>query len=220
MVTVVAGLMLVFAATQLAVAQGGRGGGGFGVLSQIELATLAQVQTELKLNDTQRAKAEEVAEKLRNDRREVFQAGGGGGGDFGAMRERLSKLASDATSQFVSVLDDTQRQRLMGIYLQANGAAVLTDETVAKALQCTDDQHKKIAEVRDANARATREAFQALQGASQEQRREKMTGLRNEMNEKLMAVLTADQRQQFEKLQGAKIELDLSQLRRGGRSGN
>ena len=92
--------------------------------------------------------------------------------------------------------------------------------TGIKALKIADEQKSQLAEISEANTQAIREAFQDLQGASREERREKSTELRNKGNEKLLAVLTTDQRAAFEKLQGGKIELDLTQLRRGRRRNN
>src|SRR5262245_29267696 len=61
---------------------GGRGfggrGGGFGV-SSIQLAAESpEVQEALKLTDDQKTKVGEINDKLRDDRRELFQGGGGG----------------------------------------------------------------------------------------------------------------------------------------------
>jgi hypothetical protein len=52
---------------------------------------------------------------------------------------------------------------------------------------------------------------------SAEERREKMTQLRREGNKKLMAVLTEEQQEQLQKMQGERIEIDRSLLflRRG-----
>jgi hypothetical protein len=213
---VVASLALMLATAELAQAQRGQGrfGGRFGVVSAAQLVSLEQVQAELKLNDEQKGKATGISEQLSSDRRELFQ-GGAGGGDFAQVREKMEKLNSEATEKLMAVLDQGQRNRLKELVLQVNGAASLTDAAVAKELKITDEQKSKLEEIRDANRQAIQDANQDLEGASQEERREKMTQLRREGQEKLLAVLTTDQRAQFEKMQGTKIELDLSQLRRG-----
>jgi Spy/CpxP family protein refolding chaperone len=222
----VVSLALVLAAAPYAEAQRGRGRGGFGrfgTISRVDLVASEQVQAALKLSDEQKAKATEISEQFRDDRRQLMQDSGG---DFASVREELQKLASETTDKLMAVLDETQGKRLNEIYLQANGPAVLSDEKVQAALQVTADQKAKLDEVRQANAEAAQEAFQNAQDLSQEERRERFTKMRTEANEKLLAVLTAEQREQFGKMQGEKIELDMTQIpgrgfgRGGGRGQN
>lgn len=101
--------------------------------------------------------------------------------------------------------------------VSANGGIALDDAQVAKALKITEDQNAKLDEAFAANAQAMRDAFQDFQGMSPEERQEKMTQLRAEGNKRLLAVLTDEQRAEFEKMQGAKIEIDRSQLFPGRR---
>ena len=61
---------------------------------------------------------------------------------------------------------------------------------------------------------AFRDAFQDLRDASQEERGEKMVELREKRDEQLLAVLTTEQTDAFNKMKGEEIELDPSQLRR------
>ena len=199
-------------------AQQRRRGFGFRGYSTVQLASLEKVHDELKLSDSQKTNAAEMAEELSSERRELFSDGGGG--DFAAAREKLTKLTTEAEGKLKELLDDEQSKRLRSIQIQVNGAATLSDEDVVKALKISDAQKSQLDDVSEANTQAIREAFQDLQGASREERREKFAELRNMGNEKLLAALTTDQRAAFEKLQGEKVELDLSQLRRGGRRRN
>jgi hypothetical protein len=213
--------MLSLAST--AHAQRGGGGGRFGRnISRVTLAGLDQVQAALKLNDDQKSQVTAINDKLRDDRRELMQ-GAGGGGDFAAMREQLDKLTNDATTQLMGHLDDAQKKRLTELYLQAAGTAALSDADIVAALALTDEQKKQLDEHQTAYNDAVRDAFQ--QGEDQQARRDRMTALRTEYDEKMMAVLTADQKAKLESLKGEKMELDLSALRgfgggrRGGRGG-
>jgi DNA-binding MarR family transcriptional regulator len=212
---VVLGIGLSLAVTQDVSAQRGRGGRGFFGVARIQLATLEKVQSELKLSDEQKKLAEEINQKLSQDRRDLFQ---GGGGDFAAMREKMEKLNTEASAAFAEKLDAAQRQRLTEIYVQANGTNALVDEEVAKSLKVTDEQKAALAKARDENRQAAREALRDFQDMSDEERQETLSKLRKEGDERMLAVLSAEQHEQFGKMKGKEVELDLSQLRgRGGR---
>ena len=204
-------LLLVVAENSFAQQQGrGRGfGRGFNV-SQPQLASLEQVQTELKVTAEQKSKITEANETLSSKRRELFQGGNQGNQDNRAdRREQLERATAEATEQVRAALDETQQKRLREIWIQVNGTAVLDEEPISKELKITEQQRDQIAEAR-------REAFEgALQNfrdLSAEERREKFQEARSEAEKKALAALTAEQRQQFEKMQGEKIEIDIRQL--------
>lgn len=189
--------------------------GSFFGAARVQLASLAEVQAELKMSDEQKKLGEELNQKLSEDRRELFQTGGGG--NFGEMREKLRQLSTDASAKLVAELDDVQQKRLTEIYVQINGTRALGDKDVTTALKITEEQNEKLTAVRDSNMQAFREAFQDFQSLSDEERREKFGQLRREGDEKLLAVLTEEQRTQFDAMKGKEIEVDLSPLRRRGR---
>ena len=56
----------------------------------------------------------------------------------------------------------------------------------------------------------------SMQGLTREERMAKMPEMRKEMQTKALAVLTPEQQQKFEKMQGAKIEIDFSAIRPQG----
>jgi Spy/CpxP family protein refolding chaperone len=193
--------------------------GGFrgfrGTISHVELATLAEVQSNLKLTDDQKTKAKEIADALASERREMFQQGGGGG-NFIARLEQLNKLNTDAAEKLNSALDEAQRKRLEELFVQVNGAGALVETKVAQALALTDDQTNRIRDIMTQSRQAARDAFQ--NEASADERRAAREKLTAERDEKLLAVLTDEQKQTFEKMKGEKLEVDLSPLRgrRGG----
>jgi len=92
------------------------------------------------------------------------------------------------------------------------GLAVAEPE-VAKQLNLTSDQQKQVTEIVEKGREQFRQSFQGGQG-DREERAQRMTKLREEQNEKLSAVLTAEQKEQWKKMLGEKF--DVSQLRRGG----
>jgi Spy/CpxP family protein refolding chaperone len=232
--TVLAAVAMVAMLAQVSLAQqqgrrgrggrdGGFGGGG-GMMSGVRLATLEPVQKALNLTDDQKDKIKKINDDMRDELRKAFGDGGGG-------REKMQELNADASKKLNEVLDEGQQKRLMGVLIQVAGAAATADPAVAKELNITDDQKKKLDEARQSNAEAMREAFQGARDETggRDAIREKMEKLREDSNKKLLAVLTSDQQAQLESLKGEKVEIDMSALRgpgggrqpggRGGRGG-
>jgi Spy/CpxP family protein refolding chaperone len=230
-----AGMAIVVLMAEVAQAQGGRRGrfgrGGFGRnISPVQLVAEAdEVRAALNVTPEQEEKIETINDELRDARREAFGGGGGGGGgDFRAAMEEMEKLNQEASAKLAEVLEADQQKRLLGISIQVNGAAALSDPAVAKELSITDDQKTKLGEVRESNMEAAREAFRDLrdQDLSQDEMREKAREIQQEGDKKLLAVLNSDQQAKLEQLKGEPVEIDMSQFRgrgfgggRGGRGG-
>ena len=149
---VVTSLALIFVMSQVGSAQERRGRRGFSrTTSTVRLAGIEQVQTELKLSDEAKAAITKVNEDLRTEGRELFQ-----GGFSEETREKYAKLTSAASKKVGESLDDGQRKRLQQIYIQVNGATVLSDDNVAKELKITDAQKEKLKAARTASQEAAR----------------------------------------------------------------
>jgi Spy/CpxP family protein refolding chaperone len=215
----VAALAIVAMLAEVSLAQQagrrGRGiGGGFGgPPSSARLLALKEVQDALKLTDDQKSKIGAINDQMREEIRKAMQDGGG--------REKVQEMIASITAKINEVLDEGQQKRLMGIFIQVNGAAAALDPAVAKELNITDDQKKQLDEVRQKNMTAMREAFQGArdQAGSREEMRAKAEKLREDSNKQLMAVLTTDQQSQLESLKGEKVDIDMSQLRGPGGPG-
>lgn len=179
---------------------GGRGAGG-------DLVSNEKVQADLKLTDDQK----ESIKKISASAREGFQ------GLQGLSREertaKMQELRKDQEDKVAAVLTDAQKTRMKEIRLQARGTAALSDKEVQESLKLTDDQVNKIKDLNKTLADARAEAFGGAgggggggRGGANQETRDKLTKLRTETNDKILAVLTADQKTAFEKMQGAKIE--------------
>lgn len=219
----IAAAVIVAMVSQVAVAQreegrGGRGGrergpGDGGGPSSVRLATMKEVQTALKLTDEQKEKIGKINDQMRDDVRKAFEDGNG--------RDKMQELNESASGKLHEVLDEGQQKRLMGILIQIGGANATIDPAVAKELNITDDQKKKLGEARQSNGEAMREAFEGArdQNGSREEMRAKFEKMREDANKKLMEVLTSEQQEKLESLKGEKVEIDMSQLRGGGGPG-
>ena len=211
------------AAVQAQAAEGPRRGPGRGFSrgSLLGLLRLEQVQKEMNLNEEQTAKVKEVVEKLGAEMRE----------QFGALREiedrqeqraKMTELSDQFDDKVREQLRDVvQREQMMRLYqirMQVRPVAdSLANRYVVRRLKLTEEQQKKVAEIAKESQAKQSELFAAMREASDEQRGEvfqKMRKIRAEADEKALAVLTAEQKEAFEKMKGKKIELEMGRRRR------
>jgi Spy/CpxP family protein refolding chaperone len=138
-------------------------------------------------------------------------------------RKEAAERAQQEKEKLADVLLPHQMKRLNEIYIQALGSGALQDAEVAKELGISDEQKKQIEDVRTANSESMREQFQQLfQGGGaggaagdREQVTAKLAELRKTNDEKVLAVLTAAQKQKFEQLKGKPFEIPAGGFRGG-----
>jgi Spy/CpxP family protein refolding chaperone len=220
-----AGVCIAYLLADSVAAQGGRGrrgmGRGFRAIHQVELATLPEVQAELKLTDDQKTAVADLADSFREERRALRGNGGGGGGGFSEeARQAQAKLNVDFASQLGEVLDDAQDARILGVFIQVNGSAALNDAAVVAALALSDDQQQQLGDVARDQRQAMFDAFRDMQDLSDEEQAAKRDELATARDAAMLVVLTDDQRTKLEALKGEALEVDVSSLQRGrGRFG-
>ena len=196
------------------------GPGGFGI-SLLNLAQNPAIQKDMECLEDQVAKINALAEELRGQRGERPQ---GERPDFRSMsdedrqkfftemRERRQKQMETANAKLGEILLKPQMKRLRGISIQLRGVSALTDSEVAAKLKLTDTQEKKIEETMTANRESMsaqmRELFRGGdRGGDRDAIRKKMQDLRKQGNEKVLAILTSEQKEQFEKIKGDPFEM-------------
>jgi hypothetical protein len=134
------------------------------------------------------------------------------------MSELNDQLDAKAREQLRDVLEQGQMRRLYQIRLQVRAVVEsLANQYVAKRLQLTDEQKKKLADINKETQAKQAELFGAMRGADEGQRGklfEKIRQLRTETDEKAIGVLTAEQKKSFEEMKGEKIELPMGRGRR------
>lgn len=133
--------------------------------------------------------------------------------------EELAKKADEAVK---TVLDEKQQHRLSELRIQRDGASSLARAEIAEKLALDQAQKEQIAKIEADNAQTERPNFQS---ANQEERDKFIAAARErreKMNTALLAVLTPEQKEAFEKMQGAKFTFPQRQGRRPGqlRSGH
>lgn len=242
-VVAVAFVLMAVASSSAWAQPGGRGGfrggpGGFGGTPNLmDLMNIEAVQKEIEVLDDQLAAVKKAGEELRAARE--AQRGQGDRPDFrnmseqerdklfAEMRQRREKETATANAKLAEILLPHQVKRLQEISLQVRGTAALNDPKVAAELKITDEQKKKLEEVANANMESMRKQMQDLfQGDNRErsdqdreQMRTKMQEMRKQAEGKVLAVLTADQKTQFEKMKGESFQMPEGAFGFGGRQG-
>jgi Spy/CpxP family protein refolding chaperone len=223
MVLVLGASLLSAAQAQVAATAAERGPRGAGMMggrtSLVGLLSLGQVQKELKLSEEQVGKVKEVTQKLQEEMQEQ-SAALKEITDPEARRAKRTELSDQldrkVREQLREVLSREQMMRLYQIRIQVGGPlSALNNPRIADRLKLTDEQKKKVAEIQKATQQKTTEARRGMQGLSQEERRQRTAQLReitNKADEEALGVLTAEQKEAFEKSKGEKFEL---QSRRG-----
>jgi len=174
------------------------------------------VKKELTITDDQQNQLDDVAGQMQADALEIFS----GLQDLSPeerekempnLMKMLQEKGKELQGKVDKILDPKQTARMNEISLQARGAQALEDEDVIKALKLTDDQKKKLNDIRESFADKQNEIIKQLTegggGGDGGDLREKVQELMKELGEKAMAVLTSEQKSTFEKMQGAKFDL-------------
>jgi Spy/CpxP family protein refolding chaperone len=176
----------------------GRGGGG-----GMNMLTMPEVQTELKLTDEQKTKVTDLAAKLREQRQSQFQELRDLAPD--ERQKRMADWRAEEDKQLGDILNADQMKRYHQLQLQQQGlSAAVTDKTVADELKLTDEQKTKIQAIVDDQRNAMRELFQGGGGGADRQAMmQKMQELRKQSDEKIAAVLTDDQKGKWKEMTGA-----------------
>jgi hypothetical protein len=193
-------------------AQPGRGG-----FTPTALLLNKSVQEELKLDDDQKKKVEEVNKKVteiltektkdlsREDRRN---------------REKMAPIMREVSTEADKLLGDAlkpaQVKRFKQIRLQAQGLRAFSSEQVQKGLKLTDDQQKKIKEINEELSKERPTDFRAADF------REKMTKYREKETEalgKIATTLSAEQKKSWKEMTGEKFEIKIERRPGGGRPG-
>ncbi len=171
----------------------GGGRGNFNLLNN------DKVQKELALTEKQK----EAVKKAFDDQRNGFSDLPDSDDRFTKMQELFKTLQDKITA----LLDDKQKARLKEIQLQMQGPAGLANKETADALKLSDDQVEKIKQINETMQTDIRDTFQAAGQVNFNEVQDEITRLRKDGNDKILAVLTADQKAAFETMQGAKFEL-------------
>jgi Spy/CpxP family protein refolding chaperone len=197
--------------------RGGFGGGAFGADVSFLIAS-EPVQKELELTDDQKTKVQDLQQKLRDEGMDFFQSLQGLSQD--EIQKKMQDRAKENRKKVADILVAPQMERLDEISIQLAGAGALTRPEVAEKLGLTEDQKKKLSDVAEKIQAKRMDLFQSFGGPpaddqERQDRQKKTQALTDEQNEQSLTVLTADQKDKFEKLKGKKFDTTLIQQGRG-----
>jgi Spy/CpxP family protein refolding chaperone len=132
------------------------------------------------------------------------------------FREEAAARAKKEKEELAKILKPDQLKRLREIFIQQAGTGAIGDEEVASELGISAEQKEKLAKIREEQGAAMRELFTG--GGDREANRTKMADLRKSTDEKVLAVLSEDQKKKFEDMKGKKFDMP-ENPGRGGRPG-
>ena len=124
------------------------------------------------------------------------------------MRKQREEFEAKAVSQLDEVLFPEQMERLKQIEIQVAGVRALMIKHVAEELKLTAAQQKELEDVSEKVGQEMMSKMRELfQSGDRENIREKMEEARKESEEKLLNVLTSEQKSKFEKMKGEPFEM-------------
>jgi hypothetical protein len=180
---------VILASSPALAQQRGPFGGGFGV-SPLMLLGQKSVQEELKLTDVQIKKVQALTEKQREAFRDFQNL------DQDERRKRMQEIAQSNQKAMGEILEEGQLKRLKQITWQQQGPGAFRDAEVASALKFTDDQKQKVRDIQQS-------AFSEMRDLGfDEEARKKRQDIMKATNEKLLGVLTAEQKEKWKELTG------------------
>jgi Spy/CpxP family protein refolding chaperone len=174
---------------------GPRGGGAM-------MLRMPEVQTELKLTDEQKTRVSEMLENLRGGQRGRFE-------DLRSLGpEEAQKRMADRRAQeeklVNGILTADQQKRFRQLQLQQQGVSALNDKSVQDELKLTDEQRTKVQTIQSEQWESMRALFQSGGEGPPDFAaiRPKLEAMRKQSDDKLTAVLTAEQQRQWKAMLG------------------
>ncbi len=164
------------------------------ISKKVFLIFQAEVKKELKITDAQEGKVKEVfgdSLQVEGDKIMIMMTGD----------TDLDTMAKNA----LKVLDADQTKRLHEVWIQSLDGAAIADEEVAKPLELTADQKKSVDKLIDEAGKSIIDEIHS--GAGQDlEAAKKFKEIRKKAGEKIVALLTEDQRKKYEALKGKEFK--------------
>lgn len=173
--------------------------GGMGMNAGMMLLQRADVQKELNITAEQKAKAEDLQAKQREKMQQLRQ-----NSDQMSPEERRKAMEElRSGSDPASVLNETQKKRLKELEYQWQGPMALMNPQVAKEVGLTNEQTTKMAGIQTQMMENMRGMFQGGGGGgNREEMMKQMQEARAKVEKDIEAVLTPEQKQKWQSMQG------------------
>jgi len=174
------------------------------------LLSQKSVQEELKLCDDQLKKLAEIIKKRQEAREKMTDV------DPKDRLPTMKKLILETSKQVRAILKPEQDKRLLQISWQLQGGQALATPPLAKELNLTDEQQKKVRELQNAMDKELDKIY-AGDAASRDDARKKSEELTKTTRTKMLDVLTEPQRERWQELLGTPFKGELRREPNPGR---
>jgi eukaryotic-like serine/threonine-protein kinase len=152
------------------------------------------VQKDLKLSDSQVKKVQELGEKMREKFEELRDL------EPEERGKKMRELTAENDKAIANILKPEQEKRLHQIAYQQQGPDAFSNPQVVKALGLNDTQKAEIQKINEDFRSERRELFQG--GPPDEETRKKMRELEKTASDKIMKVLTSEQKTKWKEMEG------------------
>lgn len=197
-------MSIVLLATTMAEAQrqGRRGRGGFSAAAGLLMLRATELQDELGLADEQKSELGAIMSEQFSAFRELS------GLDEEERQEAIQEILADARAELKVLFSEDQMKRFEEIELQQQGGEALAREKITKKLKLSDEQIETIKEIIAQTGQARGDLFAQLrEGGDREAVMTKVRELRKERDDKVVAVLSADQKKQWTAMLGEHFDM-------------
>lgn len=199
-------------------------GMGFGMGGGLGLLMMPGVQRELNLSEQQLQQIQQMMAQQREQIQPLMQQ------IRDATPEQRQKLMEQVMQKWDEalgkVLQPAQKTRLRELRLQAQGASALASPDVSKELNLSVEQRKKINDILAQYGEKQMQLWRQGRGPNIDRQAlmQQIWQLRQQTDKELLAVLTAQQQEQWKKMQGKPFEFQRAPGMRpgvppGGRTG-
>jgi hypothetical protein len=196
------------------------------VSARYGLLTVKSVQEELKLSADQIKKIMDIPQKVKDKHQREVQdlenqlVNEEPAKKFIKLHEMREKIDQDAQKQQEDVLNGEQKKRFKQIQLQLGGAFAFQEEELQKTLNLTNEQKDEIRTIINDHVDKTRAIPPPGRPPSRgqvEENSKKMAALQKESVNKVLAILSDDQREKYKKMIGAPFGYRLDRAAPPGR---
>jgi hypothetical protein len=181
-------------------------------MGPFRLLQIPKVKKELNLTDEQSEKIKQVAQEMRPGQGQ-WHGSGDARPSFEEMQKRMAERIEKIDKKLAEILKPDQLERFKQLRIQFQGPAAFANPEVAKTLQITDEQQKKLKEIITETGKQMRALGRPAEDATPAERKEhgeKAQKIMKEALGKCLEALTSKQREKFEKLRGKPFEFDFS----------
>jgi Spy/CpxP family protein refolding chaperone len=197
--------------------------GGFSSSDGLDHFKNKSLQKELLLTSEQSAALQRLKSEMEAQRNIDLQGLKGAAGpltDRDFMKLAASLLAKERSrigDKLKTILSEAQLARLRQLSLQLRGSNAFFQQSVAKSLNLTDEQRNRIREIQDRSlkewsSKSAGEAERSTGATSDDVDR-----FSKDLLDRVLEVLTDEQRRKFDEMLGAKADALIQELRREGR---